>query len=204
VKLSETVQTLLSVDSQRDNTSYAEKQTSRKYSVSDEETLKALYVCFDRPAFQRSFENETGFEYLMIAIDDTIAAINTGITKRRDGIVFGQPVKGKAYFDSDDLRDYFDKIVRLLTEVKFIYEQAVRSGYFFEQSGRVLAFHRDHTSEAVVVAVKIDELRNEVLVITNSVYEPLGMRPFPYIETPQHYLDHVKALQPARESSKKW
>lgn len=227
LKLSETVRALLSAGSQSGDASLAKKQRTREFSASDEESLRGLYVCFDRPAFRLGFNHEADLEALMVAIDDTIAAINTGVNRRRDGIVFGQPVKGKAYLESDYLRDSFDKIVMLLTEAKSTYEQAVRSGCFFDldsytvfegvpregrpsgfrqvlskltgrgaknvpREGRRIAFHYARQDEAITVAVRIDELRNGVLAIANTGYERLGMRPFPFIETPQHYLHYLK------------
>ena len=159
-------------------------------SESDKKMATEFYVCFDRPAFRQNFKHESDLDALMAALDDTIAAINTGVKKRRDGIIFGNKVKGKAYFEDQYLRKAFDKIVDLLSEAKTCYAEARQAGYFFE--GRFgLAFHHDHSKEAIRVAVKIDELRNKALEIANEVYVNMGMAPFPYIETPPHYLNRV-------------
>ena len=131
-RLSKTVKALLSASSQRDDPVSSEPHEKREFSASDEETLRELYACFDRPAFRVTFEHETDLEALMVALDDTIAAINTGVKRRRDGIVFGHAVRGKPYFESDHLRNSFDRIVMLLTEAKSIYEKAVDSGCFFD------------------------------------------------------------------------
>jgi hypothetical protein len=157
------------------------------YSRGDEAIVRALYVCFDRPAFRVHFEHETDLEALIAAVDDTIAAINTGVTKTRDGVVFGEPVKGKSYLQSDALVGKFDKIVCLLSEVKRRFSEAQRKGYFYPQRPGRLAFHHDHQAEAMGVAVRIDDLRNQVLTIANEVYSKLGLRPFPLIETPENY-----------------
>lgn len=158
------------------------------YSVGDKELLIAFYVCFDRPAFKDSFKGHSDLDGLMAAIGDTIAAVSTGVKKRRDGIVFGDPVKGKSYFERPDLRKAFDEIVFLLSKAKATYTRARKAGYFFEGSFG-LAFHSDHAIEAIRVAVEIDRLRNQVLSIANGIYSQMGMKTFPYIETPEHYLE---------------
>lgn len=154
---------------------------------SDEEVVEDLYGCFNRPAFRDSFEHESDLEALMVAFDDTIAAINTGVKKTRDGIVFGTAGKGKAYFDNPELYSAFDQIVTLLGEAKTLYSKAKEAGYFFFGVRSGAAFHGDYQGEAAWVAIKIDELRNDALKIANRVYEQMGKRPFPYIKTPEHY-----------------
>ena len=185
----------------------AVSETRTTYDPNDEATLRELYVCFDRPAFKDSFRHETDLDALMVAIDDMIAAINTGIKRRRDGIVFGEPVKGKAYFVNDDLRESFDEIVEVLVEAKRVFVQAAQEGYFFDLNsyetydplspslalrhptwGRRIAFHSNHSEDAIRVAVEIDALRNRVLQIANSVFATLGLAPFPYIETSDWYV----------------
>jgi hypothetical protein len=159
-------------------------------SPEDKERAIAFYDCFDRPAFRQNFEGHTDLEGLIEAIDDTIAAINTGVKKRRDGITFGIPVTGRAYFQDDYLRDAFGKIVELLIHVRDTYRQAKDSGYFFDLSsiGRSgLAFHQSHKEEAINVAVVIDDLRNKALQIANKVYSHFGLQAFPHIKTPEHY-----------------
>jgi hypothetical protein len=166
-----------------------EKITSN-FSPEDIQRAREFYVCFDRPAFRQNFEAHTDIEALMAAIDDTIAAINTGVLKRRDGVTFGTPVKGRAYFDSHYLKKAFGTLVDLLSEVKNTYLNAKNSGYFFDLSsiGRSgLAFHQNYQDEAINVAVVIDDLRNKTLRIANEVYAHLGIPPFPYIKTPEHY-----------------
>jgi len=152
----------------------------------------ALYDVFDRPAFRDKFEAHTDLKGLMEAIDDTIAAINTGTKKRRDGIVYGSRIKGRAYFEDPQLREAFGTIVELLGHCKDAYRNAQSAGYFFDLStiGRSgLAFHQAHQNEAISVAVVMDDLRNKALKIANEVYKRFGMAPFPYIQTPGRYKD---------------
>lgn len=169
---------------------------SSEFSPHDKETLRALYVCFDRPAFRVNFEHESDLEALIAALDDTIAAINTGVTKHRDGTVFGRAVEGKAYFDDVNLRESFDEIVDTLTGAKILYAHAKRSGFFFGQSPYI-AFHRDHP-EAARVALAIDEARNRALEIANDIYRRLGMPEFPYIRSPEYY-EGYEELQRMKE-----
>jgi hypothetical protein len=170
------------------------KSNKHDFSSADIEMAEAFYVCFDRPAFQDNFESEGNLNDLMDALDDTIAAINTGVKKRRDGNLFGIEVKGKAYFKNQYLRDSFSKIVRILSETKKLYKKAKDHGYFFDLStvGRSgLAFHQDYIFEAIKVAVLIDDLRNKALGIANDVYSHMGKEPFKYIETSFQYKKQV-------------
>ena len=131
-RLADSVKVLAAASERVDAAPPERDRTGREFALSDAETVKALYVCFDRPAFRLNFGHEADLDALMAALDDTIAAINTGVCKRRDGIVFGPAVKGKAYLESDELRKDFDTIVALLTEAKAVYDQAVRAGCFFD------------------------------------------------------------------------
>jgi hypothetical protein len=51
-----------------------------------------------------------------------------------------------------------------------------------------IAFHNQRQGRAVAAAVRIDELRNNVLAIANSVCQRLGMSPFPMSGTPRNHL----------------
>lgn len=159
----------------------------KKFSDHDMTMLRSFYVCFDRPAFRVNFLHESDLDSLIDALADTIAALNTGIKKRRDGIVFGEPTEGKVYFENRELREAFDKIVTYLTEVKVLYVQAKEAGYFFEFRPSRYAFHHDHNVEATRVAVMVDEIRNKALEVVNEIYRKVGMAPFPYIKTSQLY-----------------
>ncbi|MCP4551313.1 MAG: hypothetical protein GY834_04585 [Bacteroidetes bacterium] len=172
-------------------------------SSHDRRMLKEFYVCFDRPAFRVNFLHESNIDDLDMGLEDTIAALNTGIKKRRDGIVFGKASDGKVYFENQDLRKAFDEIVTYLTEARILYADAKKSDFFFRtRSG--YAFHRDHDEEAVRVAVMMDELRNRVLEVANGVYSKFKMPEFPYIQTSDHYrrLARLPALQIDVPSSK--
>lgn len=156
----------------------------------DEVILKELYVCFDRPAFRIPFEHEADLNALMEAIDDTIAAINTGVKRTRSGLPFGKLTKGKAYLKDDEIRALLDEVVDSLSMAKVLYAQARAAGYFFDMSqiGRKgIAFHGNHNEEATKVAVMIDETRNRVIEIVNRIYRDIGLREFPYIKTPEYY-----------------
>lgn len=144
----------------------------------DREILRELYVCFDRPAFRLRFEHESNLDELMEAIDDTIAAISTGVKRTRSGLQFGKPVEGKAYLDDPKIRSALNEVVDILSAAKLLYARATAAGYFFNmaQNGRRgVAFHSDHQEEADRVAVMIDEARNRVIEIINNIYRKLGI-----------------------------
>jgi hypothetical protein len=177
-------------------------------SPHDQELLRELYVCFDRPAFRVPFEHEADLDALIEAIDDTIAAINTGVKRTRAGVVFGKPVGGKAYVDDRGLRAALDQIVEILGMAKLLYARARAAGYFFDmaQIGRHgIAFHSDHQEDAMRVAVMFDEERNRVIEIANGLYKGLGLPELPLIGTAEYYekearLPELKAQLPKRRS----
>lgn len=167
----------------------------------DEEMLREFYSCFDRPAFKVNFEHESDLDALMAALGDTIAALNTGVKTRRDGIQFGKQVGGKAYFESDELHTAFDEIVDILTEAQILYAHAKAAGFFIGASPSI-AFHHDHEKGAGRVALLIDEARNRALEIVNKVYVPLGYREYRYIRSPEYY-DGYKELQAFKKKARR-
>lgn len=165
-------------------------------SPHDREMLREFYGCFDRAAFKVNFEHESDLDATVAALADTVAALGTGIKTRRDGVLFGKPVEGKAYFESGALRAVFDEIVDVLCGVQILYSHAKAAGFFFCMSPSS-AFHSSHSREAARVALLIDEARNRVLELVNQVYVPLGYREYAYIRSPEHYdgYDEIQALK---------
>ena len=166
----------------------------------DRKMLHEFYSCFDRPAFKVNFKHESDLEALITAIDNTIAAINTGVKVRRDGVKFGKTVDGKSYFNNERLHKAFNEIIEILTEIKILYAKAKDAGFFYFDS-RWVAFHSAHSEEASRVALLIDEARNKVLEIANQIYVPLGYREFSYID-PMKYYKGFEELAVLKRSAK--
>lgn len=53
--------------------------------LTDDEALVQMAAVFQRPAFQTRFHEESSLPAFQIAIEDTIAALNTGIWRTREG-----------------------------------------------------------------------------------------------------------------------
>lgn len=154
---------------------------------SDKRIAREFYGCFDRHAFRQPFLHETDLEALADALDDTIAALSTGVKRTRKGDVFGARGPGKAYIKSAKLRKAFDEIVNSLSQAKDCYCQAKREGLFEPgvwQGKPLVSFDVGRLDEACRVAARIDDLRNQALVSANDVYKQMHMRPFPYIMQP--------------------
>ena len=166
-------------------------------SPHDREMLREFYGCFDRAAFKVNFEHESDLDATVAALADTVAALGTGIKTRRDGVLFGKTVEGKAYFESRALRVVFDEIVDVLCGVQILYSHAKAAGFFFVRSPTSIAFHSDHSREAARVALLVDEARNRVLELVNQVYVPFGYREYAYIRSPEYYdgYDEIQALK---------
>jgi len=53
--------------------------------LTDQEALRQMAAVFDRPAFRTHFQQESSLPAFLAAIEDTIAALNTGIWRTREG-----------------------------------------------------------------------------------------------------------------------
>jgi hypothetical protein len=174
---------------------------SKQISSSDKEIIRNFYSSFDRPAFRIPFVDEADLDTLIEAIDDTIATINTGVKKRRDGIVFGTATEGKSSIVDRNIRKKFDEIVDLLSQVKTLFVQAEAAGWFWRDSPPTSkAFNLAHRANAIKLAVTIDEIRNKVITIANNVFTEMGLEPFPPIRASEHYLFLDYQLQERRRS----
>jgi hypothetical protein len=103
-------------------------------SGADQGTLKTdiglvrFYAqCFDRPAFQDSFQQEGSMEAFDRAIEDTVTALNTGCLRSRDGAVL-QRARGKKYISNPEWRGTLDTIVDILRAIRSRYDFAVHHG----------------------------------------------------------------------------
>jgi hypothetical protein len=160
------------------------------YSSHDVDMLQFFYPCFDRAAFQHPFSIEVPAD-MFRAIKDTILALSVGIRRTRDGQEIGRG-KGKAEFESPELRATFDAVVSLLNDVIKALELGVASGAL-EISGHCLIVR--HSG----IGPFIDETRNKVLTIVNSVFSQIDRPSFPMIPSSREWhRQHLRWLEDRR------
>lgn len=93
----------------------------------DEYILKEIVQCFDRPAFTTPFHMESNLPHFVKAIEDTIAAINTGIYRMRDGTLI-KNITPKSSISNQDLRIALDKVIYNLIDLRYTYEKLIDDG----------------------------------------------------------------------------
>lgn len=86
-------------------------------AIPDVDLIKFYAQCLDRPAFQVSFEHEVCMDAFDKAIEDTIAAINTGRSQLRNGQLVCQ-MKGKLYLQNAKWVKRLSDIVGVLTQIQ--------------------------------------------------------------------------------------
>ena len=153
-------------------------------SKEDVDLIVFFAQCFDRPAFQDPFRQEGSMEAFDRAIEDTIAALNTGCLRSRDGTVLAR-AKGKAYLKNPDWRQKMDAVVDLLRAIRSRYEFAVRSGQI-HVSDRTDgdAFYCIHDPE---IADWMDASRAQALQLFSEICQEAGVQAPVF---PRHFRQH--------------
>ncbi len=150
---------------------------SESSRVKDAELLRFYSQCFDRPAFQDSFEREGSMEAFDRAIADTITAINTGALRARDGTILAQ-AKGKSYLSNPEWREKMDTIVDLLRAIRSRYSLAVQTGQivlYSEHQGR--QFYNISNEQ---VAEWMDSTRVEIIQLFSDLCKEAGIPPLQF------------------------
>lgn len=95
--------------------------------MSDEEILQMMAAVFDRPAFRTPFMIESQLPAFEQAIEDTIAALNTGIWRLRDGAEIRRIPSLHTVRDVQ-LRAGLGKVVREVDEIRRTFKRHWMSG----------------------------------------------------------------------------
>lgn len=132
--------------------------------ISDKELLALFARCFDRPAFQTPFHQESSLPAFKQAIIDTIDALNEGDWRKRDGTLI-QKIPSKYSLVEPENRKVIDFIVEKLIELKVSYE------HFKESHDIKICSGAGYWHEISPKARRImDEIRQELLNRYKSIY----------------------------------
>ena len=141
-------------------------------ATSDVELIRFYAQCFDRPAFQDAFHQEGNMEAFDKAIEDTIAALNTGCLRARDGTVL-QQAKGKAYIKNPKWRETLDTVVDILRAIRSRYNLALDDGTLHvgpDDGRRQYYCIHDHTLTAWM-----DDTRAQAIAIIAELCDEAGI-----------------------------
>jgi hypothetical protein len=160
---------------------------------SDFEVFKSFRKVFDRPAFTTSCINELFIKELREAIDDIQAAINTGKLYSRSGRLLAE-IPDKGQFQSISFQQVFDKVPGYLTELKILtvhFEKLFKTIYpsysnlsnFYSMVRSVARMaNRQYILIFVQRMDEIDQARNKILDLLNSLLIGSNKRLYPLIE----------------------
>jgi hypothetical protein len=93
----------------------------------DADALNLMAAVFERPAFNTPFHEESSLPAFQQAIEDTIAALNIGIWRTREGDMIRRLLSLHT-LKSPALRDGMDQIVRLVDEVRSTFKRRLTDG----------------------------------------------------------------------------
>jgi nucleoside phosphorylase len=138
----------------------------------DEDAIRFYWSCFRRPAFEIPYELEYSSEDFCKAIEDTLAALNTGEiqdTRVNSGFRSGSKI---SELKDQHVSRQMQVINKLLENIRDDYRRAVHTGSIetFEYEGSVY-----RRSGPVPIVHKFDLLRVEILERFNAVCASAGV-----------------------------
>ena len=160
--------------------------------VSDETVLEWLYIFFDRPAFQVTFEFECDLSHFDKAMQDTVAALNTGVLQTRDGHLIGR-TKPKDQVSTRRWRDGLNQACQIVSEIRQCYANALRREVIVLKDRPVFNWKTssdlNHSAGRSLIHY-MNSARNQVLKIMNDLFQEIGKPPLDLIpETRDGWID---------------
>ncbi|EHQ26162.1 hypothetical protein [Mucilaginibacter paludis] len=96
---------------------FPELNKAKDVVVNDQEILKQIIQCFDRPAFTTSFHREVNIPHFEKAIADTIEVLNTGVHRLRDGTVI-RKIPSRHELSGKSLKEGLTAIYKLVVNLR--------------------------------------------------------------------------------------
>ncbi|HEY1723316.1 MAG TPA: hypothetical protein VGG27_18885 [Magnetospirillaceae bacterium] len=110
-----------------DNEKALKKFVDEFPGLSDDDVLDLMAPVFDRPAFRTPFQQESSLPAFRQAIEDTIAALNTGIWRTRDGTEIRR-LPSVHHLKNAQLKEAVGRVIRLVDELRRIFVGRLRDG----------------------------------------------------------------------------
>ncbi|HEH8398666.1 TPA: hypothetical protein SH296_001914 [Pseudomonas aeruginosa] len=135
--------------------------------LSDDDALQLMSAVFERPAFRTPFQQESSLPAFQQAIEDTIAALNTGVWRTRDGDEIRR-IPSIHHLRDTRIRSVLEQVVRQVDALRRIFVVRLREGAIKHcgcsqpDCPTYTLTHR--------VADELDEARRKILTTFRSVY----------------------------------
>lgn len=149
----------------------------------DQNLIRQYRVIFERAAFSTPCVQELSLEELSRAIDDCLAALNTGAVYSRQGLIL-RTLAPRNDFQTPEFRAALGNIVghmatlrRTVRQMMFHREPTAHEGVPFFMASRDLS-ERD----AVDLMDQVDQLRNEILTELNGLLVHAGAETFALLD----------------------
>ena len=143
-----------------------------------------LYMFFDRPAFKDPFHKECSVADFDTAMQDTIAALNTGILRTREGQIIAH-TKPRNHFTNESWKRELERVASILSGIRAAYADALRMGLIRDCCGSGLGIDPNDPNGAHLVHY-MNERRDDVLDIMNGIFAELGKPPLAHVERAAH------------------
>ena len=132
--------------------------------------------CFDRPAFTTPFLHEFSYVNFDRAMEDTILALNTGFWRTREGDVIARS-EGKTQVINTQWRQQLENLVMRLEGIRAVFNGALGLDriYYTTPADKEFMMERRFRNDHLL-ADKLNELRNEVIGIMNSLLAEIGLQ----------------------------
>lgn len=138
---------------------------------SDVEALKRFRLILNRPAMRQPFHVEGNMEDFLIAINDIIRAINTGILNTREGVEIDR-TKPQQELSNPEWRQKMDIILERLENLRTRPEVAIRNGELqIDPKSGWYAFNNRGLPD------EIDDLRNSIVRLFNQLMSEADLEP---------------------------
>lgn len=135
--------------------------------LSDDDALQLMSAVFDRPAFRTPFQQESSLPAFQQAIEDTIAALNTGVWRTRNGDEIRR-IPSIHHLRDTRIRSVLEQVVRQVDALRRIFVVRLREGAI-ERCGCSQPDCPTYTLPHRV-ADELDEARRKILTTFQSVY----------------------------------
>lgn len=141
--------------------------------LTDQDALTLMAAIFQRPAFQTRFQEESSLPAFQTAMEDTIAALNTGIWRTREGDTVRR-IPSLHHLRDPQIKAGIVKVAQLIDQIRRTFVAGLR-----DKSIRPCGCGNPDCPIFMLdpsVARKLDSSRMEALDSFRAVYHPFDVR----------------------------
>ena len=157
-----------------ENEARKEQRSYNRYNIfeEDRDLLEAYSIFFNRPAFMDDIFSEGNMEHMKKAIADTAYALNTGISRDREGRIIVQ-TKGYTSLNNKSWQKKIEDVVQKLYALEKCLSYGEDRGLFRQaQSNSEYCWYIFNDSK---FAMEINDLRKQILDKFSEVLKDAGL-----------------------------